>query len=203
MEELGPAFPPRGSSARVSHQLSGTTFLRAFLAQADGVVQWLVAYHGVCRQFTCVDRIFRASLPDNVRLAVIVSPHGSTSLSAGYFVPAAPHAPVASRARAGRLPLTEQRVLSMQDSCSYDFTSHQLHIRPLLLSPKWKLLEREERAAFGGSLPMITRREFRRPLRPSARRRRLPYFPTSAFAAPRFQSGNGCRFRPLPRTGGS
>jgi hypothetical protein len=48
------------------------------LAQADGVARWLVVYHGVYQQFTCVDRTFRASLPDGVRLAIIVSPHGST-----------------------------------------------------------------------------------------------------------------------------
>src|ERR1700687_2086757 len=50
MEDVGPAFPPRGSSARVSRQLSGTTFLRALLAQADSVARWLVISLGGARQ---------------------------------------------------------------------------------------------------------------------------------------------------------
>jgi hypothetical protein len=78
MEGLGPAFPPRGPSVRVSRAIERDSLPPRLLAQADGVAKWLVVYHGVYQQFTCVDRTSRASLPDGVRLAIIVSPRGST-----------------------------------------------------------------------------------------------------------------------------
>jgi hypothetical protein len=149
MEDLGPAFPPRGSSARVSRQSSGTTFLRAFWPKP------MVSLGGLSLITAFISSSLALTLSSKPRsLTAYDSPSSSRltvrlSLSAGHFVPAASHPTVTSRARTGRLPLTEQRVLSVQDSCSCDFTSHRFRkcsFSPLLF---WPASRRAGRLGFG------------------------------------------------------